>query len=75
MADWTLIADSALDPDAPLTSDLAYAWRDNPIAIAEGATDAPKVQGIALGGVYRICFGVCLAVGGNRFGQGENPSY
>ena len=52
MADWTVIPDSVLDPDAPLTSDLAYAWRDNPIAIAEGASGAPKVQGIALGGVY-----------------------
>lgn len=41
MADWTAIPDSVLDPDAPLTSDLAYAWRDNPIAIAEGASGAP----------------------------------
>lgn len=48
MADWTDIADSALDPDAPLTSDLAYAWRDNPIAIAEGAVGAPKVERQAL---------------------------
>lgn len=43
MADWTNIADSALDPDAPVTSELAYAWRDNPIAIAEGAVGAPRV--------------------------------
>lgn len=43
MADWTNIADSALDPDAPVTSELAYAWRDNPIAIAEGAPGAPKI--------------------------------
>lgn len=48
MADWTNIVDSALDPDAPVTSELAYAWRDNPIAIAEGAVGAPRVtaQGI-----------------------------
>lgn len=43
MADWVTITDSQVDPDAPLTSELAYAWRDNPIAIAEGAPGAPKV--------------------------------
>ena len=48
MADFTPIPDTALDPDAPLTSELAYAWRDNPIAIAEGAVGAPKVMGKAL---------------------------
>lgn len=46
---WTDIPDAALDPDAPLTSDLAYAWRDNPIAIANGDAGAPKIQGRALG--------------------------
>lgn len=48
MADWVDIQDSQIDPDAPLTSELAYSWRDNPIAIAEGAVDAPKVMGQAL---------------------------
>lgn len=48
MADWVDIQDSQLDPDAPLTSELAYSWRDNPIAIAEGAVGAPKVMGQAL---------------------------
>lgn len=47
MADWTNITDSQVDPDAPLTSEIAYAWRDNPIAIAEGAVGAPKVEAIA----------------------------
>lgn len=49
MADWTVITDAQLDPDAPLTSDLAYAWRDNPIAIAEGAAGAPRIVDAALG--------------------------
>lgn len=49
MADWTNIADTALDPDAPLTSELAYAWRDNPIAIAEGAAGAPRIADAAMG--------------------------
>lgn len=44
MADWTNITDTAVDPDAPLTSQLAYAWRDNPIAMGEGAAGAPYVH-------------------------------
>ena len=48
MADWTVISDTSLDPDAPLTSELAYAWRDNPIAIAEGAVGAPRIQYAAI---------------------------
>lgn len=47
MADWIDITDSAVDPDAPLTSDLGYAFRDNPIAISEGASGAPKVKALA----------------------------
>lgn len=41
MTDYNAILDTQCDPDAPLTSFLAYAWRDNPIAISEGSTDAP----------------------------------
>lgn len=48
MADWTNITDSQVDPDAPLTSELAYAWRDNPVAIAEGAVGAPRIAPGAL---------------------------
>lgn len=44
MADWLSITDSAVDPNAPVTSELAYAWRDNPIAIAEGASGAPRIR-------------------------------
>ena len=43
MADWATITDTQVDPDAPLTSGLGYALRDNPIAIAEGSTGAPKI--------------------------------
>ena len=50
MADWIDIQDSAVDPDAPVTSELAYAFRDNPIAITEGASGAPRIQDGALGG-------------------------
>jgi hypothetical protein len=44
MADYIAILDTQLDPDAPITSALAYQWRDNPLAVIEGATGAPKVR-------------------------------
>lgn len=50
MTTYNVIADSALDPDAPLTSELAYRWRDNPLAIAEGAVGAPRIYGAAMFG-------------------------
>lgn len=42
MADWTTITDSQVDPDAPITSGLGYAWRDNPVAMGEKATTVPQ---------------------------------
>lgn len=41
MTDYTTITDSQCDPDAPLTSGLAYAWRDNPVAMGEKDTTVP----------------------------------
>lgn len=52
MTDYIAINDTQLDPDAPLTSSLAYQWRNNPIAMAEGAAGAPLVQGHALENVF-----------------------
>lgn len=49
MADYITVVDSSVDPDAPLTSDLMYRLRDNPIAIAEGAVGAPRIQRDAMG--------------------------
>jgi len=43
MPDYNAILDTQVDPDAPLTSQLGYQFRDNPIAIAEGAAGAPRV--------------------------------
>jgi len=44
MADYVTISDTQLDPDAPLTSQLGYAGlRENLIATAEGADNAPFV--------------------------------
>lgn len=48
MADYIPVIDSSVDPDAPLTSDLMYRLRDNPIAISEGSVGAPKVRSEAM---------------------------
>lgn len=52
MTSYIEITESETDPGAPGTSELWKKWRDNPIAMAEGADGAPRVQGIALGGTY-----------------------
>ena len=51
MADWTTIPDSSIEPGKPIRSIDGLALRDNPIAIAEGATGAPKIlaAGLATG--------------------------
>ena len=48
MADYRQITVGETLPDAPVTSDLMSALADNPVAIAEGASGAPKVQAAAL---------------------------
>ena len=47
---WTTIPPTVTDPDAPLTSFIAKAWTDNPDAIANGDTGAPRIQDAALSG-------------------------
>lgn len=49
MADWTDIPNASIEPDAPVRSIDGLAFRDNPIAIAEGAPGAPRVQAAGLG--------------------------
>ena len=48
MAEFTVIPDANLEPDKPARSIDALALRDNPIAIAEGAADAPRIQTAAI---------------------------
>lgn len=48
MADWTDIPDTTLEPGAPAKGRDARFLRDNPIAIAEGAPGAPRIQTPAL---------------------------
>src|SRR5690625_681253 len=45
MATWTDIPDSVLEPGKPIRSVDALALRDNAIAIAEGAPNAPRIAG------------------------------
>lgn len=48
MTSYNIITDAETDPSAPLTSELAKKWRDNPLAIGEGSPGAPKILGRAL---------------------------
>lgn len=41
MTSYITITDAETDPEAPLTSELAKKWRDNPLAIAEADSTAP----------------------------------
>ena len=62
MASYIEITDEETDPGAPVTSELLKKERDNPIAIAEGASGAPRIQlaamahGGALGAVGTYAF-------------------
>ena len=46
MATWTNIPDSSIEPGKPIRSIDGIALRDNPIAIAEGASGAPRINPI-----------------------------
>lgn len=48
MTSYIAITNAETDPEAPLTSELAKKWRDNPIAITEGAAGAPRILGEAV---------------------------
>jgi len=49
MTDYNPIPDNILEPDDPIPADLGIRWRDNPIAMFEGAPGAPRLQFAALG--------------------------
>ena len=52
MADWTNLPNQAVGVGGLPSGTTVTALRDNPVAIAEGAPGAPRVNGLALGGVY-----------------------
>ena len=49
MATWTTLPDATLEPGKPIRSIDVLALRDNPVAISEGASGAPKILDAALG--------------------------
>lgn len=51
MTSYITINNTEVDPDSPITADLMTKMRDNPIAISEGSSGAPKVSKLALGGL------------------------
>ena len=48
MTTYAGIPNSDIDPESPVTTSLVTALRDNPVAITEGASGAPKIQTAAL---------------------------
>lgn len=48
MTTYTAITDSEIDADSPITVNLMTLMRDNPIALSEGATGAPRIKGEAM---------------------------
>ena len=44
MPEYQEILDTEVEPEAPLTSSLGVRFRDNPVAIAQGAAGAPRIQ-------------------------------
>jgi hypothetical protein len=65
MATWTNLNGSDYDANSPITSTLTGAWYNNPIAIAEGATGAPKVDPAAIDTTKLYNFN-SITVGGNE---------
>lgn len=51
MVNWTNIPTDRIEPGKPIRAIDGLALRDNPIAIAEGAPGAPRIQGAALDNV------------------------
>lgn len=49
MTTYVPIPDGDIDQDSPVTQPLMTAMRDNPIAITEGSSGAPRIQAAALG--------------------------
>lgn len=49
---WTTLLNSLFLVGKPITSAQGLALRDNPVAIAEGAPNAPRVQGLGIASEY-----------------------
>lgn len=64
MTTYTAIPNSDIDRDSPITEPLMTLLRDNPIAITEGATGAPRILSPALDLTY-AAGSTSLSVGGS----------
>lgn len=65
---WTNIPDSSLEPGKPIRSVDGLALRDNPIAIANGESGAPRIQNAAYA-ESSIDFTKLMVGAANRFGS------
>ena len=75
MPDYRVIADSEVQPDAPVTSSLGFALRDNPAAIAQGADGAPRIQREAMGTWISSAGGVGTLVYAKHTNNPNTSSY
>ena len=76
MADYIPILDSQLEPKAPVTSELMFQLRDNPLAMFEGAVGAPRLKFSALdpvtagSSIRKRHLGANSGVGGSNYQTG-----
>jgi len=70
---WTVIPDSDIDPDSPVTTGLMTALRDNVASAMNGDTGAPKMQtaGIADGAIIEAKHTAITAGASYRYGVDE----
>lgn len=54
MTDYNPIPNNILEPDDPISADLGVRWRDNPIAMFEGAPGAPRLLGKAVAKIGEV---------------------
>lgn len=54
MTTYSTITNGQIDQDSPITQPLMTALRDNPTAIAEGATGAPRIYGNAAATLFEV---------------------
>lgn len=73
MTSYIAITNAETDPEAPLTSELAKKWRDNPIAITEGAAGAPRILGEAIARGYDLPPITVSAADTYLITEGANP--
>jgi len=71
MTAYIVITDLETDPEAPLTSELAKKWRDNPIAMFEGATGATR---LSIGALQRLNPGVAIRSRDDAVKSSVSPS-